>query len=72
MTTNLERAPTYTNARELLYVASAASLEVESREDNYKHLARRRQTGRLFFFRRSQLEFHFPLLNVTFLQCPGG
>lgn len=63
----------YTNSCELFYFASSASLKVESQGDNYKHLAKRRNTGHLFFcFKRSQLEFQFPLLNVTFLQHPGG
>lgn len=62
-----------TNSSEVFYIASSASLKVESQGDNYKHLAKRRNTGHLFFcFKRSQLEFQFPLLNVTFLQHPGG
>lgn len=62
-----------TNSHELVYFASSASLKVESQGNNYKHLAKRRHTGGLFScFKRSQLEFQFPLLNVTFLQHPGG
>jgi hypothetical protein len=60
------------NSSGLFYFASSASLKGESQVENYKHLAKRRNTGHLFFcFRRSQLEFQFPQLNVTFLQHPG-
>lgn len=57
----------YTNSSELFYFASSASLKVQSQDNNYKHLAKRRNTGHLFFcFRRSQFKFQLPLLNVTF------
>lgn len=67
------QACNHTNSSELFYFASSAPLKVEPRGDNYKHWAKRQNTGHFFFCRRrSQLGFQFPLLNVTFLQHPGG
>ena len=55
---NKSRVSNYTSSSELFYFASSASLNIEPQGDNYKHWAKRRNTGHLFFcYRRSQLEF---------------